>query len=298
MFFHDKQLQYNASPEKPDPIYAKKLQEVLGEQFGEMSVMMQYLFQGWNCRGPKKYRDMLLSIGTEEIAHVEMLATMISQLLDGAPAKHQDEAAKNPIVGAAMGGTNVADEVIAAAMNPQHFIVNGLGAAPNDSMGFPWTARYIVSSGNLLADFRANLNAESQGRLQVARLYEATEDPGIRDMLAFMLARDTMHQNQWIAAIMDLEAEGLDSTPAPQSFPLELERRENAYQFWDCSPGGAASQGSWAEGETPDGKGQFEFLANPRPLGPEPMTRPAPPATHGTNPTPDAPSVDKRAKLM
>jgi len=37
-------------------------------------VMMTYLFQGWSCRGPAKYRDMLLDIGTEEIAHVEMLA--------------------------------------------------------------------------------------------------------------------------------------------------------------------------------------------------------------------------------
>lgn len=50
MFFHVKELQYRAKPDKPDPIYAKKLQEVLGGQFGEISVMMQYLFQGWNCR--------------------------------------------------------------------------------------------------------------------------------------------------------------------------------------------------------------------------------------------------------
>ena len=67
MFFHDKRLQYNAKPAKPDPAYARKLQEVLGGKWGEITVTMQYLFQGWNCRGPAKYRDMLLSIGTEEI---------------------------------------------------------------------------------------------------------------------------------------------------------------------------------------------------------------------------------------
>ena len=65
MFFHVKELQYQAMPERPDPIYAKKLQEILGGQFGEMTVMMAYLFQGWNCRGPEKYRDMLLDIGTD-----------------------------------------------------------------------------------------------------------------------------------------------------------------------------------------------------------------------------------------
>src|SRR3954470_8857829 len=94
MFFHDKRLQYNAKPDRPDPLYARKLQEVLGGQWGEITVAMQYLFQGWNCRGPAKYRDMLLAIGTEEIAHVEMLATMIARLLQGATAEDQEAVAK------------------------------------------------------------------------------------------------------------------------------------------------------------------------------------------------------------
>src|SRR3712207_2949403 len=93
MFFHDKHLQYNAKPDKPDPIYAKKLQEVLGGQWGEISVMMTYLFQGWNCRAPAKYRDMILDIGTEEIAHVEMLATMIARLLEKATPEEQQAGA-------------------------------------------------------------------------------------------------------------------------------------------------------------------------------------------------------------
>src|SRR5690606_18871022 len=66
MFLRTKQFQYNARPDRPDPIYARKLQEVLGGQWGEISVMMTYLFQGWNCRAPAKYRDMILDIGTEE----------------------------------------------------------------------------------------------------------------------------------------------------------------------------------------------------------------------------------------
>src|SRR3954453_11530926 len=86
MFYRVRQLQYNARPERPDPLYARKLQEVLGGQWGEISVMMTYLFQGWNCRGPAKYRDMLLDIGTEEISHVEMLSPMIARL-QGAVAR-------------------------------------------------------------------------------------------------------------------------------------------------------------------------------------------------------------------
>jgi Mn-containing catalase len=266
MFFRTNQFQYHAKPERPDPVYAKKLQEVLGGQWGEISVMMTYLFQGWNCRAPAKYRDMILDIGTEEIAHVEMLATMIARLLETSPVEAREDAAKNSVVGAVLGGSRVED-VIVAGMNPQHAIVSGQGATPTDSVGYPWNARYTIASGNLMADFRFNVTAESQGRLQVCRLYEMTDDPGVRDMLSFLIARDTMHQNQWIAAIAELEADGLDMTPVPMSFPQEREKSEVAYQFWNCSEGTESGQGSWAKGPAPDGKGQFEFLANPKPLG-------------------------------
>ena len=228
--------------------------------------MMTYLFQGWNCRAPAKYRDMLLDIGTEEIAHVEMLATMIARLLETSPVETQEDAAKDSVIGAVMGGARVEDAIL-AGMNPQHAIVSGMGATPTDSVGYPWNSRYTIASGNLLADFRFNLTAESQGRLQVCRLYEMTDDSGVRDMLSFLIARDTMHQNQWLAAIKELEADGLEQTPAPFSFPQDREKSEVAYQYWRCSDGTESQRGSWAAGTSPDGKGEFEFLADPQPLG-------------------------------
>ena len=285
MFYHTKKLQYFRPPEKPDPIYAKKIQELIGGTFGEMTVMMQYLFQGWNCRGPAKYRDMLLDIGTEEIGHIEMLATMIAHLLNHAPIKLQEQGAQDPVVGAVMGGTNPRDvivDVMAAAMNPQHAIVSGLGATAADSVGYPWNGHFIVASGNLMADFRSNLHAESQGRLQAVRMYEMSNDAGVKDTLSFMIARDTMHQNQWLAALEELKADGLEDTPVPSSFPLELEKREFAYQFWNHSDGTESAQGRWAQGPTPDGKGQFEYVENPKPLGPEPLPPIPDPRLHGT----------------
>jgi Mn-containing catalase len=133
-------FQYNAKPERPDPVYARKLHVVLGGQWGEISVMMTYLFQGWNCRASQKYRDMILDIGTEEIAHVEMLATMIARLLETSPVEAREEATKNSAVGAILGGSRLED-VIVAGMNPQHAIVSGGGATPTDSVGYPWTSR-------------------------------------------------------------------------------------------------------------------------------------------------------------
>ena len=286
MFYHVKRLQYFTPPTQPDPVYAKKLQELIGGSMGEMTVMMQYLFQGWNCRGPAKYRDMLLDIGTEEIGHVEMLATMVAHLLDKAPIKMQEDGAKDPVVGAVMGGTNPRD-AIAAAMNPQHAIVSGLGAMPADSVGFPWNGRFIVASGNLLADFRSNLHAESQGLMQAVRLYEMTDDAGVKDHLSFMIARDTMHQNQWLAAIEDLQSEGFEEMVVPK-IAYEYGKNENAYQFWNHSEGEESAQGRWAKGPSMDGRGEFEYVANPQPLGPEPQPPQPDPRLHGTAKTPQA----------
>ncbi|UQZ36828.1 manganese catalase [Paenibacillus sp. PK3_47] len=271
MFFHIKELQYHAKPERPDPVYARKLQEVLGGQFGEITVAMQYLFQGWNVRGDgAAYKDLLMDTATEELAHVEMLATMIARLLDGAPVETLEDAARDPLVAAILGGSN-----------PQHAIVTGLGAAPTDSNGYPWNSRYTIASGNLLADFRANLNAESQGRLQVARLYEMTNDRGVKDMLSWLLARDTMHQNQWMAAICDLESK--EGVIVPTTFPKQLEKQEVSHVLFNFSRGEASATGPWAHGPAPDG-GVFQYVAKPQPLAPEPHLPPAPPYIFDTPP--------------
>ncbi|WP_246939510.1 manganese catalase family protein [Bacillus pinisoli] len=280
MFYHIKELQFDAKPTCPDPIYAKKLQEILGGQYGEISVMMQYLFQGFNGRADSKYRDLLLDIGTEEIAHVEMLATMIARLLDGAPWEDQQAAYNNnPAVAAIMGG-----------MNPQHAIVSGLGAMPVDSVGNRWTASYIGASGNLLADFRANLTAESQGRLQAVRLYELAVDPGVKDMLSFLIARDTAHQNQWKAAIAEIEAREGDIV-VPTTFPRELEKQAVSYDLYNLSRGEASSKGLWAQGPAPDGKGVFNYVAKPVPFGPKVSLTPAPLYVHDTLPHPLPPNL-------
>ena len=263
MFFHHKGLQFEAKPDAPDPLFARKLQEVLGGAWGEITVSMQYLFQGWNCRMPGKYKDMLMDIGTEELAHVEMLATMIGKLLEQAPLKVvEDAVAGEPALAAAMGGMDV-----------QQAIVAGGGAAPSDSNGYPWNGRYLVASGNLLADFRANVTAESQGRLQVARLFHMTDDAGVKDLLRFLLARDTMHQNQWLAAIEELKDDGLEETPVPSDFPISEEHTEYSYQYWPLSTGGGddSTRGRWTSGPTPDGKGEFTYVDDPQPTTMEPV---------------------------
>jgi Mn-containing catalase len=272
MFRHTQQTQYNCTPDAPDPLFAMKLQEILGGAFGEMTVAMQYLFQGWNTRVPGKYKDLILDTATEELGHVEMICIMIARLLEGAPAEQiSAAAAANPALAAVLGG-----------QNPQHAIVGGGGALPADSVGYPWNGRYIVASGNLMADFYANANAEMQGRLQVSRIFNMTEDHGVRDMLRFNLARDTCHQNQWLAAIEQLREEGLEDIPVPIKFGLDEEYTEHSYEVWGLSDGVASAEGRWASGPSIDGRGEFTYLDQPDPLGPVPETAAADPLLYAT----------------
>src|SRR3954469_20095654 len=120
MFFHDGgRLQYNVRVDKPNPIFARMLQQAIGGVEGEIRVCMQYLFQAWGCRGPKKYRDLLLETATEEIGHIEMLATAVALNLEGAPTSFTDHAAQDGVVHAILGG-----------MSPRQYLSAGLAALP------------------------------------------------------------------------------------------------------------------------------------------------------------------------
>jgi len=277
MFFHKQELQFKSTPDKPDAAYARKLQEVLGGQYGEITVAMQYGFQAWNTHIPGKWRDLLFGIGAEEFGHVEMLAVMIAQLLESAPATDTEAAVdSDPVMAAVIGGTDV-----------QHAIVAGAGARAVDSNGNPWQGSYITASGNLLADFTANANAEMQGRLQVARLYHMTDDHGVKDLLSFLLARDTMHQNQWIAAAAELRAEKMEDLPVPSNFPLSKEYREVSYQYLNFSDSAEARNGSWADGPTPDGMGEFSYHDGPTTAAPMPAPAVPDPRLYGTTADPN-----------
>ncbi|ARS35416.1 manganese catalase family protein [Pontibacter actiniarum] len=273
MFYHDNKLQYTVKVDKPNPAFAKMLQQAIGGIEGEIRVCLQYLFQAWGSRGPQKYRDMLMETGTEEIAHIEMLATAVALNLEGAPMSLKDEMAQDKVIGAVMGG-----------MNPRHVLSSGLAAMAVDSNGVPFNGSWVVGSGNLAADMYANVMAESTGRLLATRLWEATDDPGMKDMLAFLIARDTMHQNQWLAVLEELG--GLNGVhPIPNSFPQAEENQEFNYAFVSTKVNdmdGAAEEmknARWGSGKSMDGKGEFKVVTA-TPHGQEPKLSPPDPRGH------------------
>lgn len=268
MFYHDGKLQYTVKVDKPNPQFAKMLQQAIGGIEGEMKVCMQYLFQAWGARGPAKYRDMLLETGTEEMAHIEMLATAVALNLEGAPNKVKDEmAAESPLLEQIMGGAQ-----------PRHILSSGMSAMAVDSNGVPFSGSWVVGTGNLAADMYANVTAESAGRILATRLWQSTDDKGMKDMLAFLIARDTMHQNQWLAVLEELG--GLKGVhPIPNSFPQKLENPEFNYNFLSTHiKGESEAKGRWSKGESIDGKGKFTF-EKATPEGQEPELGPASPTS-------------------
>ena len=276
MFYHDSKLQYPVRVEKPNPVFAKALQQAIGGIEGEMRVCMQYLFQAWNSRGPVKYRDMLMNTGTEEIGHIEMLATAVALNLEGAALSMQEQAAEHPVMNAAMGGQSVKAEIGTQMM--RHTLSSGQGAMAVDSNGVPFNGSWIVGTGNIAADMYANVTAEAGGRVLATRLWEMTDDPGMKDMLAFLIARDTMHQNQWLAVLEEL---GTDHLPVPNSFPRDLENQDFSYKFIATGIQPMEQPDArWAKGKSIDGKGEFEYVNQGKPHGEKPVLGAPAPAGH------------------
>ncbi len=246
MFYHDDKLQYEVKCSNPDPRFACLLQQAIGGVEGEIRVAMQYMFQAFGAQGPKKYRDMLMETASEELGHIEMLAHAVALNLKGAPTSLKEQLAKEDgVIGAVLGG-----------MSPRQYLSTGLHALPQDSQGTPFDASHVYASGNIAADMLANVVAESTGRALACRLHHAAACPDMKDMLKYLIARDTMHQNQWLAAWE--EVGGKEAHPIPDTFPQDEEMQEVSYKFLGFQKDGEAPPtGRWSEGQSVDGKGTF-----------------------------------------
>ena len=249
MFYTDYKLHFPVRVEDPNPVFAKALQQqAIGGIEGEIRVAIQYMFQAWGVRGDNKYREMLLNTGAEELGHIEMLATAVALNLQNAPLSFQDEISRDLAAGAVHNG-----------MDLRQILSTGLAARPVDANAVPFDMSHIYASGNIAADMYANVTAEATGRMLAVRLYNMTNDPGMKEMLAFLIARDTMHQNQWQAVIEELGG-AKEQLPIPKSFPQTRENQEYSYVYLGFAQDGAEPpRGRWTEGQSIDGNGKFSL---------------------------------------
>lgn len=171
-------------PKEKDPNAAAAVQALLGGRFGEMSTLMNYMYQSFNFRHKKAlkpYYDLIANIATEELGHIELVSATINALLSEGKEKDEADPAATPL-GFAKDVRNVA-----------HWISGGGNTLVMGAMGEHWNGDYVFTSGNLILDLLHNFFLEVAARTHKLRVYEMTDNPVAREMIGYLLVRGGVH---------------------------------------------------------------------------------------------------------
>ncbi|MGA4367823.1 manganese catalase family protein [Pantoea ananatis] len=241
MFRHVKQLQYTVRVAAPNPGLANLLLEQFGGPQGELAAACRYFTQGLGDEDPGR-KDMLLDIATEELSHLEIIGTLVGMLNKGAKGQ------------LAEGTENEAElyRSMTANGNDSHITALLYGGGPplTNSAGVPWTAAYIDTIGEPTADLRSNIAAEARAKIIYERLINVTDDPGVKDALAFLMTREAAHQLSFEKALQSIR----NNYPPGKLPPV----KEYTNKYYSMSEGGEV-RGSWNSDK------HFDYVENPQP---------------------------------
>lgn len=196
MFAHTKRLQYTVRVSESNPGLANLLLEQFGGPQGELAAATRYFTQYLAEDDPGR-RDMLIDIATEELSHLEIIGTIVAMLNKGAKGR------------IAEGVDSEADmyRSISGAGNDSHVtqVLYGGGPPLVNSGAVPWTAAYVDTIGDPTADLRSNIAAEARAKIIYERLINATDDPGVKEALGFLMTREIAHQQSFEKALYSLQ---------------------------------------------------------------------------------------------
>lgn len=261
MFYHVKELEFNARVSKPDPRFARMLLEQFGGGNGELKAAMQYFTQAFTAKKPfpDKY-DMLMDIATEEFSHLEIVGATITMLLDGVNGelKNASEATYLSHLMGAGGKSNMMEEMLhTASTSPTFLVLTGGGPPLANSDGQYWTGAYINANGDLTVDLRSNIAAESRAKIVYEYLLQFTEDPLVQETLGFLMTREIAHFQQFSAALETIQP----------NFPpgvLQGDPRFSHMYVNTSQDGQKNVRGPWNEGQGPWPKGEsWNYVENP-----------------------------------
>lgn len=257
MFYHVKDLQFNARVSKPDPAFATLLLEQFGGANGELAAALRYFGQAFGAKNPypDKY-DLLMDIATEEFSHLEIVGATIQMLLTGINGDLKD-AAENSEIMQLLNGKAAKESVIHQAMvAPQFFVCTGGTPAYTNSQGVPWTAAYINgdAQGELTSDLRSDIAAESRAKIVYEYLLQFTDDPYVKETLRFLMTREVAHYQMFEAALATIQP----------NFPMGTLQSDPRYSnlYFNMSTGNAV-RGPWNQGESTQLGETFQFIEDP-----------------------------------
>ncbi len=177
MWTYERRLQYPVHIKNTDAQTAKIIISQFGGPDGELAASMRYLSQ----RYAMPYRNVagvLTDVGTEELAHMEMICAIVHQLTrDLTPEQIQEQ--------------GFAD----------YYVDHTLGVYPVAAAGIPFRAEYFQSKGDPITDLHENMAAEQKARTTYDNIIRLVDDPDILDPIRFLREREIVHYQRFGEAL-------------------------------------------------------------------------------------------------
>ncbi len=169
MFVYEKRLQYPVRIKNTNPALAKFIISQYGGPDGELGASLRYLSQRYSMPYPA-LRGLLTDIGTEELGHLEMVATIVQQLT-----------------------RNMTVEEVRAAGLETYFVDHTAGVYPQFASGTPWTAATIAVKGDVITDLTEDMGAEQKARTTYDNILRLSDDPDVNNVIRFLREREVVH---------------------------------------------------------------------------------------------------------
>jgi spore coat protein JC len=186
MWNYEKRLEYPVNIKQNNPQLAKVIITQYGGPDGELGASMRYLSQRF-AMPYKEVCGVLTDVGTEELAHLEIVSTIVHQLT-----------------------SNLTPEQIVAGGFDQYYVDHTTGVWPQAASGEPFSANMFQSTGEPITDLREDLAAEQKARTTYDNLLRLVKDPDVRDPLVFLREREIVHFQRFGEALRRVQ-ERLDS---------------------------------------------------------------------------------------
>lgn len=173
MWNYEKRLQYPVNIKNPNPALAKFIISQYGGPDGELGASLRYLSQRYSM----PYRSVagiLTDVGTEEIGHLEMIATIVHQLT-----------------------RNMTMEQIKEAGFETYFVDHTVGVYAQAAAGFPFDALCFASKGDAITDLTENMAAEQKARTTYDNIIRLCDDPDVLDPIRFLREREVVHYQRF-----------------------------------------------------------------------------------------------------
>ncbi len=186
MWIYEKKLQYPVCIKNPNPKMAQIIISQLGGPDGELAASLRYLNQRYTMPSAEA-KGLLTDIGTEELAHLEMISAIISQLTQ-----------------------NLSIEEIKKSGFDKYFVDHTAAVYPVSASGMPFTATYFQSKGDPITDLHENMAAEQKARTTYDNILRLADDPDVIDPIRFLREREIVHYQRFGEALR-LTQDQLDS---------------------------------------------------------------------------------------